>query len=150
METKHARPWSLVLIAAALQALGSLVSASPAAAGDATTLTPDRVLASLNQALGWYQQARVAMQSVDGGSGFADTREEKQTALTILQRAFDVAHAQAAALATEPSAATSESATERDPDPAQLEAKITQDEADVARLGAEAKRAPAGRRLARA
>src|SRR5437868_15244961 len=90
----------LVVMAGLVLALGAL--ATPAApASDQSGLTPDRVLVSLNGALAWYQQARVAMQSMEGGAG--------QTAVAIVQRAFDVARAQAAAPATEPSAAAGES-----------------------------------------
>ena len=70
---------SLAVIAGLVLALGAL--ATPAApASDQSGLTPDRVLASLNGALAWYQQARVAMQSMEGGAG--------QTAVAIVQRAF--------------------------------------------------------------
>jgi len=127
---------SLAVIAGLVLALGAL--ATPAApASDQSGLTPDRVLASLNGALAWYQQARVAMQSMEGGAG--------QTAVAILQRAFDVARAQAAALATEPSAAVGESGAADDRDPATLAAAVKRDQQDVARLAAEAKRTSAAR-----
>ncbi len=125
-----------MVVAGLVLAFGTL--AAPAApASDQSGLTPDRVLASLNGALAWYQQARVAMQSMEGGAG--------QTAVAILQRAFDVARAQAAALAAEPSAAVAEPGAADDAEPVNLDAAIKRDQQDVARLATEAKRASAAR-----
>jgi len=70
------------LMAIALFAVFLLVTgaeaAPPASAPDSEHLvTPDRVIASLNQTLAWYREARVAMRAV--GTVFA--REDEQTAL---------------------------------------------------------------------
>jgi hypothetical protein len=134
------------IVAGLVLALGALAAPASPASDQTPPLTADRVLASLNHALAWYQQARVAMQAVDEGSGFADTREDRQTAVAIVQRAFDVAKAQAAAVATEPSAAAGETAGEREDDPAALDARIKQEDGELARLTAAAKAASAARR----
>jgi hypothetical protein len=100
----HFRRRSLSLVAGLVLALGVFTAPASSVSDQPPALTPDRVLGSLNGALAWYQQARVAMQAVDAGTGFADLREDRQTAVAILRTAFDFAHAQASALAMEPSA----------------------------------------------
>ena len=76
--------------------VGGAAAATPAAAPDSERpVTADRVIASLNQTLAWYREARVAMRAV--GTVFA--REDEQTALAVLRRAFETARAQAAVLA---------------------------------------------------
>ena len=134
---------SLAVVAGLVLALG--VAAAPAApAPDRTVaLTPDYVLASLNGALAWYQRARVAMQSVDGSAGVTDLRDDRQTTLAILRSAFDLARAQAAALAVEPSAAAGDPGDEHEG--GDLDAVVKRDAEDVARLAAQARRAPAAR-----
>ena len=141
----NVRRWGAGVAGLVLLLVAGAAWAAPASEAKAT-LTPERVLGSLNQALAWYRQARVAMQSVDDGSGFADTREDKQTALAILHRAFDVARAEAAALASEPSAATAES--DNGTAPADLNAKIRQDQQLAERLASRARNAPASQRAA--
>ncbi len=59
-------------------------------------------MASLNQALAWYREARVAMRS----AGVVFAQEDEQTALRVLERAFDAARAQASVLALEKGPAT--------------------------------------------
>jgi hypothetical protein len=134
---------TVALVAGLVLALAFAAPAAPAS-DPSPTLDSNRVLASLNGALAWYQQARVAMQSIDASAGFADLREDQQTVVAILQRAFDTAQAQAAALVVEPSAAV-ESGSDRDDDPIKLETAIKHDEQEVARLGAQAKTASAAR-----
>jgi len=137
------RPFTLV--AGLILALGFLAAPAEPASERAAALTPDYVLASLNGALAWYQQARVAMQSVDGGTGFADLREDRQTALAVLKSAFDLARAQAAALDVEPSAAAGEPGADDSEHTANLDAAVKRDAEEVARLAAQAKRASAVR-----
>ncbi len=67
-----------------------LVTGAAAAEPDASSnaersLTPDRVLASLTKTLAWYREARVAMR----GAGTVFGREDEQTALAVVRRAFD-------------------------------------------------------------
>jgi hypothetical protein len=132
------------LVAGLVLAFGLAAPAAPAS--DATpALTPDYVLASLNGALAWYQQARVGMRSVESGAGFADLREDRQTALAVLKSAFELARAQAAALAVEPSSAVGDGLADDDDNPETLDAVVTRDAAEVARLAAQAKRASAAR-----
>jgi hypothetical protein len=138
------RSFCLAIVIGSALSFGNGVAAAAPDANEA--LTPERVLGSLNQTLAWYQQARVAMQSVDDGSGFADTREDRQTAVAILQRAFDVARAEAAALVTEPSAAPSESSTRGGNAEAELQARIRQDEQTVRQLSTRARTALANQR----
>lgn len=130
------------LVAGLVLACGLAAPASPAS-DSSPALTPDYILASLNGTLAWYQQARVAMQSVESGAGFADLREDRQTALAILKSAFELARAQAAALAVEPSAAID--ATADDDGTANLDVVVKRDAEEVARLAAQAKRASAAR-----
>src|SRR4051794_22772795 len=107
------RRW-LFIVAGLVLACGALAAPAAPASDSTPALTPDYVLASLNGALAWYQQARVAMQSVESGAGFADLREDRQTALAILKSAFDRARAQADALALEPAAAVGEATPDDD------------------------------------
>ena len=123
-------------------ALGVLAAPAEPASDRTPAITPDYVLASLNGALAWYQHAHVAMQSVDGGAGATDLRDDRQTTLAILKAAFDLARAQAAALDVEPSAAVGES---DEHDAVDLDAVVTRDAEEVARLAAQARRAPAAR-----
>jgi len=134
----------LALVAGLVLAFGLAAPAAPAS--DTTpALTPDYVLASLNGALAWYQQARVAMQSVESGAGFADLREDRQTALAILKSAFERARAQAAALTAQPSAAVGDASADEGDSTANLEGAVKRDAEEVARLAAQAKRATAAR-----
>ena len=77
-----ARRWGSGLAALVVVFAAAVAWAAPASEAKAT-LTPERILGSLNQALAWYRQARVAMQSVDDGSGFADTREDSFETETV-------------------------------------------------------------------
>jgi hypothetical protein len=74
------------------------VPASEAAAIPPPPFTADQVMASLNRALVWYRQARVVMQSLGGASGSVFTRDDEQTALGVVRRAFEAARAEAALL----------------------------------------------------
>ena len=58
----------------------------------------DQVIASLNRALVWYRQARVAMRSLNAATGSVFTRDDEQTALGVVRRAVETARAQAALL----------------------------------------------------
>src|SRR5437870_13820888 len=71
-------------------------SPAESAASAAPARSPDQVMASLNRAMTWYRQARIVMRSVEGSGVFG--RADEQTALRLLGRAFDVAHAEAALL----------------------------------------------------
>ena len=146
MDRLHFRRRSLSLLAGLVLALGVFTAPASSVSDQPPALTPDRVLGSLNGALAWYQQARVTMQAVDAGTGFADLREDRQTAVAILRTAFDFARAQASALAMEPSAspAVSEPAAD-DEKPTDFDARIKRDEAEVTRLAVEAKRASPAR-----
>jgi hypothetical protein len=55
----------------------------------------DDVMEALKRTLAWYQQARLAMQSVNDAAGGLIVREDEQTVLRVFQRAFDTARAQA-------------------------------------------------------
>ena len=93
--------------------LASIALAAPAgngsgaehhdASGHEHPTTPDQVIASLNQTLAWYREARLVMRGVGSVIG----REDEQTALAVLRSAFETARAQAALLAgSTPAAAT--------------------------------------------
>src|SRR5881628_2603307 len=95
--------------------------------------SPDQVLASLNRAMTWYRQARIVMRSVEGSGVFGPADE--QTALRLLGRAFDVAHAEAALLGRD-SATASGAGGRRAEEQKKIEAAVRQDERDVERLQA--------------
>jgi hypothetical protein len=75
--------------------LGIFTSTAHAAGEGNAAITPEQVIGRLNQTLAWYREARVATHSL--GELFA--REDQQTALALLRRAFETARAQAAAVA---------------------------------------------------
>ena len=128
------------------------VTGAGAAAPDAPpdserSITPDRVITSLNQTLAWYREARVAMRAV--GTVFA--REDEQTALAVLRRAFETARAQAVVLAAESGPATAAPRAEAGPlagKRAEVNAAIQADQADVERLRQRLRAAPAAQRAA--
>ncbi|HXJ81598.1 MAG TPA: hypothetical protein VMS64_23310 [Candidatus Methylomirabilis sp.] len=85
------------IVLAGLLRVASVNAATPEAGPDVEQpMTPDRVLARLNQTLVWYRQARTAIQVLDAVSA----GEDEQMALMVLRRSFETARAQAAALAT--------------------------------------------------
>ena len=107
-------------------------------------------MAPLQRTLAWYQDARVAMQSVRGVLGADVHRAEEDTAHGVLQRAFDAARARAATL--EEDRAGSPTAPPRQARAAnrhaQLKADIDRGELDVARLRARLRTAPPATRPA--
>jgi hypothetical protein len=117
-------------------------AATPAASanpGISPPRPPDQVLASLNRATTWYRQARIVMRSVDGSSMFGHADE--QTALRLVSRAFDVAHAEAVLLARV-SGPPSDASGPRAEQQKKLEATIHQGEREVARLRARIRAEP--------
>ncbi len=133
---------------AGLLFVAGAAAATPDAAPDSEpSVTPDRVIASLDQTLAWYRQARVAMRAV--GTVFA--REDEQTALAVLRRAFEVARAQAAVLAAGSGPATAAPRAEAGPvagKRAEVNAAIQTDQQEVERLRQGLRTAPAARRAA--
>jgi hypothetical protein len=141
------------------RAIGSLVVALALISCVSTVFTEDvapqhdpadDVLSMLKRTLGWYQQARIAMQSANEAAGGLIMREDEQALLRVVQRAFDVAKAKAALLVrsgtTAPTASSPE--TERVERRAKLEAAVRDDEREVARLRKLARSAPRARRAA--
>jgi hypothetical protein len=134
-----------------------LVGVEPAASQPATpppedhaAETPDSVMASLRRVFGWYQEARIAMQSFRGVVDTDLTPDEEQTARHALQRAFDTARARAAALARQQPSDTTATPSDRQPPDkrTQLQAAIQQDELDIARLRRRVRTATAATRPA--
>jgi hypothetical protein len=120
--------------------------------GAPVVTTPESVMAPLQRAIAWYQDARVMMQGLRSVLDTDFDRGEEQTAQRAVQRAFDAARARAAILAQtggagEPAAAAPR-ATGRADRRAELRAAIEQDERDVARLRAQARAATAAARSA--
>ena len=144
------RSFALSLLLALLPAV---VTAAPSAPEE--PLSSDRVMGSLSRTFGWYQQVRNVMRSLDSGGSAPFFREAEPNAVRILQRAFDVARAQAALLSHGSSAPASDGSEQRKPadERARLEAAIRRDEQERARLHAElqtagpAQRAGVERRL---
>jgi len=124
------------------------VAAAPDARPDSErSITPDRVITSLNQTLAWYREARVAMRAV--GTVFA--REDEQTALAVLRRAFETARAQAVVLAAESGPAPAAPRADAGPlagKRAEVNAAIQADQEEVERLRQRLRAAPAARRAA--
>jgi len=129
-----------------------LVTFAAAATPDAAPnserpITPDRVMASLNQSLAWYRETRVAMRA--GGTVFA--REDEQTALAVLRRAFETARAQAAVLAAASGPATAPQHATAGPlagKRAEVNATVQADQQEVERLRHLLRSAPPVRRAA--
>jgi uncharacterized coiled-coil protein SlyX len=109
--------------------------------------TQDQVIAGLNQTLAWYREARVAKRSL--GAVFA--RDDEQTALALLRRAFETAKLQAAVLkvagasTTEPRPARGDSSAAKR---AELNATIQTDLQQIEQLRRQLRTAPAARRAA--
>ena len=100
------------------------------------SLTPDAVLGQLNRTLSWYTETRTVMRSVNQVGGLYFGLEDEQTALLALQRAFDVARAQADLLArseSQPSGTEPSKPTASD-QRARLDADVKRDEQELAQL----------------
>jgi Mechanosensitive ion channel len=106
--------------------------------------TPSDVLASLSQALTWYREARVAMQATS--AVFAP--QDEQTALAVLQRAFDTARAEAAVLNVDkgPTPAPRPAEAQKAEKRAQADAAIQTDQHDIEALRTRLRSAPARQR----
>jgi hypothetical protein len=102
-------------------------------------------MASLNRAAGWYRHARLVVRALDG-TGIV-SRADEQTALRLVQRAFDVARAQAAVLARD-KAADSPAGGRHAKAQARRQAALTEAEGEVKRLERQLSRAPRARRPA--
>ncbi len=111
-------------------------------------MPPDRVMASLNEAIAWYRQARGAMRSVNGATGPIFSRDDEQAALHLLQRAFDVAHGEAALLAPQKESPGAGAKPASDQRGAQVESSVRQDEDDVTQLEKRLGTVPAAQRTA--
>src|SRR5713226_1409609 len=143
----RARMLPTAFLAGLLFVAGAAAATPDAAPDSEPSVTPDRVIASLDQTLAWYRQARVAMRAV--GTVFA--REDEQTALAVLRRAFEVARAQAAVLAAGSGPATAAPRAEAGPvagKRAEVNAAIQTDQQEVERLRQGLRTAPAARRAA--
>ena len=137
------------LVASLLFVTGAMAAAPEAAPDSEHSITPDRVIASLNQTLAWYREARVAMRAV--GTVFAREREDEETALALLRRAFQTARAQATVLAAASGPAPAAQRTEAGPlagKRAEVNAAIQADQREVERLRQVLRTAPAARRAA--
>jgi len=111
----------------------SPAESNASAASAAPARSADQLMASLNRAMTWYRQARIVMRSVEGSGVFGHADE--QTALRLLGRAFDVAHAEAALLGRD-TATASGAGGRRAEEQKKIEAAVRQDERDVERLRA--------------
>src|SRR5712691_12959203 len=135
------------LLAGLLFVTGAMAAPPDAAPASERSLTPDRVIGSLNQTLAWYREARVAMRAV--GTVFA--REDEQTALAVLRRAFETARAQAAVLAAASGPAPAAQRANAGPlvgKRAEVTAAIQADQVEVEQLRQRLRTAPAARRAA--
>jgi hypothetical protein len=117
---------------------------TPGPTSTAYPQSPEQVMASLDRAMTWYRQSRVAMRSVDSAGVFG--RGDEQTAVRLLGRAFEAARAAAAVLGREGRA--SPGGDRRAEARAKLAAAIRQDEQDVERLRGRLRAAEPERRAA--
>jgi hypothetical protein len=141
----RARTLPVAFLAGILFVTGAAAAPQDAPTEPERSITPDGVIASLNQSLAWYREARVAMRAV--GTVFA--REDEQTALAVLRRAFETARAQAAVLAAGSGPATAAPRPESGPlagKRTQVNAAIQTDQQEVERLRQVLRTAPAARR----
>src|SRR5262249_9397636 len=146
-----------ILLAIVLAAsLASIALAAPAgngpgaehhdASAHAQPIQPYQVIASLDQTLAGYREARLAMRGV-GLFG----REDEQTALAVLRSAFVTARAQAALLAGSAPAAAASQPGEAGPlagKSTEIKTAIEADQQEVERLQQRLRNAPHAQRAA--
>jgi hypothetical protein len=105
---------------------------------DPAVAAPESVMAPLQRALAWYQEARVVMQGLRNVLDADFDRGEEQTAQRAVQRAFDAARGRAAILGQTGAAGGQEGSaprsTARADRRAELRATIEREERDIARL----------------
>ncbi len=143
--------WTRRLIhGVALASALTVVVAAEGADESPAPRTADEVMVTLRSALGWYQTARSALRAADDVVGGVVVREDAQTVPNILQRAFDVARAEATLIEqSAPATASGGSPHRRRAERrAALEASVRADAEELARREAQARRAPAARRAA--
>jgi hypothetical protein len=128
-------------------AVASTTAVDPVAAQAATASDPplsaDQIIASVQRALAWYGQARVAMRSLNATTGSIFTRDDEQTAVRILQRAFDSARAAATVLAQHAGPRSGEPAQRRAVDSAaEVERAMQVEKQEIERLQRQLRVAP--------
>jgi len=136
-----------VLLAAFCHAPVAAAAISSAKTESDHSLTPERVIGSLNQTLAWYRETRVTTRAV--GTIFA--REDEPTALAVLRRAFETARAEAAFLALGDGSAPAPTRAEARPlatKRLEVQAAIQADEQKIAGLRRQLRVAPRSRRPA--
>jgi len=107
---------------------------NPASASD-LPFTTDGIMASLDQVLDWYRQARIAMRSANGLAGVVFGPADEQTARHLVERGFDTARAQAALIGRPGTGPDRAGATERaGAQREQLEGAIRRGEQELERL----------------
>ena len=141
----------LVLVALAVS-LASPAGAAPSRNGSAPSgstpeqpFNPEQVMASLNETIAWYRDARVAMH----GMGSVFGQEDEQTALAVLRAAFEKARAQAALLAAREHGTASTPATDAGAltgKRTEVEAAIQADRQQIDQLQQRIKKAPRAQR----
>jgi hypothetical protein len=143
----RARMLPTALLASLIFVSGAAAVTQDAPPASEPPITPERVITSLNQTLTWYREARVAMRAV--GTVFA--REDEQTALAVLRRAFETARAQVAVLAAGSGPATAPQPADAGPlakKRAEVNTAIQADQQEMERLRQVLRTAPAARRAA--
>lgn len=135
------RPLLIVLL---LASAAGAAPPSPSPDGSSVPFSADEVVASVGQALAWYQQARATMRAINSTADPLFAREDHETVLRLLQRAFDAAHAEAALLNQAKSAPANPGPEGQPPNErARLEADIARDQQEVERLRLRIRQAPA-------
>ena len=110
------------------------------------SVTADAVMATLNQALAWYRQAKAAIASQSYPGAAPLSRDGDQLATHVVERAFDAARASAALIAKESKAETRVSRVSERREEAL--AGVRRREAEIARLQARLRSVPQRARAA--
>jgi len=118
---------------------------APNGAAPEQPLTSDQVMASLNETIAWYREARLAMRGLSSVFG----REDEQTALAVLRAAFEKARAQATLLSAGGRGAASVQPADAGPlagKRTEVEAAIQADREEIDHLQQRLQRAPRAQR----
>ena len=134
-----------VSLASSAGATPSRNGSPPSGSTPEQPFNPEQVMASLNETIAWYRDARVAMH----GMGSVFGQEDEQTALAVLRAAFEKARAQAALLAAREHGTASTPATDAGAltgKRTEVEAAIQADREQIDQLQQRIKKAPRAQR----
>jgi hypothetical protein len=132
---------AIVLCSLAAHAGGN--TASPAD----IKVSADSVTADLNSAIQWYRDARVTLRSARASAGVPLAADGEQLAREAVERAFAAARAKSALVqAGDVASASTTDSARTEAGRARLEKAVAEQQAEIARLEARARRAPRAER----